>query len=71
VLWIYGLTVILVLQGRGEMAVVPAITAALLHHSAMDILPACNVVSTGKKGNSGCACSSCSTVTSQCYGYMD
>jgi len=27
----------LLVQGRGEMAVVPAVTAVLLHHSAMDI----------------------------------
>ena len=26
----------LLLQGRGEMAVLPAVTAVLLHHSAMD-----------------------------------
>jgi len=37
VLWIYGLRGMLLVQGRGEMAVVPAVTAVLLHHSAMDI----------------------------------
>jgi hypothetical protein len=26
----------LLLQGRGEMAVLPAVTAVLLHHSAVD-----------------------------------
>ena len=58
-------------QGRGEMAVLPAVTAVLLHHSAMDIWTDCNGVSTGYRGNGGSACSYCSTVTSQCYGYMD
>jgi hypothetical protein len=53
------------------MTVMPAVTALLLHHSAMDIWTECNVVSTGKRGNGGYACSYCSTVTSQCYGYMD
>ena len=42
-----GLTVVLLVQGRGEMAVLPAVTAVLLHHSAMDILTDCSVVSTG------------------------
>ena len=37
----------LLVQGRGEMAVLPAVTAVLLHHSAMDICTDCNVVSTG------------------------
>jgi len=35
-LWINGLTVVLLVQGRGEMAVLPAVTAVPLHHSAMD-----------------------------------
>ena len=34
-------------QGRGEMAVLPAVTAVLLHHSAVDTWIDCNVVSTG------------------------
>ena len=46
VLWIYALTVMLFLHGRGEM-VLPAVTAVLLHHSAMDTWTDCNVVSTG------------------------
>jgi hypothetical protein len=62
---------VLLVHGRGEMAVLPAVTAVLLHHSAMDIWTEGNVVSTGKRENSGSACSYCSTVTSQCYGYMD
>jgi len=34
-------------QGRGEMAVLPAVTAVLLHHSALDIWTEGNGVSTG------------------------
>jgi hypothetical protein len=71
VLGINGMTVMLLVQGRGEMAVLPAVTAVLLHHSAMDTWTDCNVVSTRERGNVGSACSYCSTVTSQCYGYMD
>jgi len=56
----------LLVQGRGEMAVLPAVTAVLLHQSAMDTWTEGNVV-----GNDGSACNYCSTVTSQCYGYMD
>ena len=37
----------LLVQGRGEMAVLPAVTAVLLHHSAMDTWTDCSVVSTG------------------------
>ena len=37
----------LLVQGRGEIAVLPAVTAVMLHHSAMDIRTDCNVVSTG------------------------
>jgi len=37
----------LLVQGRGEIAVLPAVTAILLHHSAMDIWTDRNVVSTG------------------------
>ena len=36
----------LLVQGRGEMAVLPPVTAVLLHHSAMDIRNDCSVVST-------------------------
>jgi len=61
----------LLVQGRGEMAVLPAVTAGLLHHSAMDTWTDCSVVSTGYRGNGGSACSYCSTVTSHCYGYRD
>jgi len=51
--------------------VLPAVTAVLLHHSAMDNWTDCSVVSTGQRENGGSACSYCSTVTSQCNGYMD
>jgi len=36
VLWIHGLTAVLIVQCRREMAVLTAVTAILLHHSAMD-----------------------------------
>jgi hypothetical protein len=47
VLWIYELTAMLLVQGTGEMAVLPAVTAVLLHLSAMEIWTDCNVVSKG------------------------
>jgi len=37
----------MLVQGRGEMAVLPAVTAVLLHHSAMDTWTDSNDVSTG------------------------
>ena len=46
-LWIHGLTVVLLVQGRGEMAFLPAVTAVLLHKCAMDTGTECSVVSTG------------------------
>ena len=56
----------LLVQGRGEMAVLPAVTAVLLHHIAMDTWTDCNVLSTGGMVNGGSACSYCSTVSSHC-----
>ena len=47
VLWIQGLSAVLLVQGRWEMAVMPAVTAALLLHSAMDTRTESNVVTTG------------------------
>jgi hypothetical protein len=47
----------LLVQGRGEMAVLPALNDLLLHQSAMDIWTDCNVVSTEYRGNGGSACS--------------
>jgi hypothetical protein len=61
---------VLLVQGRGELTILPAVTAVLLQHSAMDTCTDCSFVSTGKRGNGGSVCSYCSTVTSQCYGYM-
>ena len=37
----------LLVQGRGKMAVLPTVTAVLLYKSAMDKWTDCNVVSTG------------------------
>ena len=70
-LWIYEMRAMFLIQGRGEMAVLPAVTAVLLHHIAMDIWTEGIIVSRGYRGNSGSACSYCITVTSQRYGYMD
>jgi len=53
------------------MVFLPEVTATLLHYSAMDTCTDCSVVSTGFRGNSFSAFSSCSTLTSQWYGYMD
>jgi len=41
------MTVVLLVQGRGEMAVMPAVSAILLLHSALGTLTECYVVSTG------------------------
>jgi len=41
------MTVLLLVQGRGEMAVMTAVTAVLLHHIAFETGNECNVVSTG------------------------
>jgi len=45
--WIQGLSVVLIVQDRGEIAVIFAVTAVLLHHSAMDTGAEFSVVSTG------------------------
>jgi hypothetical protein len=47
VLWIKGLNALLLVQGKGKMAVLPAVTAVLLHHSAMNTWTECDVISTG------------------------
>jgi len=47
VLWIQGLTAGLLVQGRGEMALLPAVIAVLFRHSAMDTGTDGSVVSTG------------------------
>jgi len=46
---------VLLVQGRGEMAVLPEVTAGLLHNSVMDTWTDCSLVSTGYKGNGGSA----------------
>jgi len=47
VLWIYGQTVVLLGQCIGETTVLPAVTAVLLNHSAMDTWTDCSVVGLG------------------------
>jgi len=64
VLWIHGLTAVLLVQVRGEMAVLPAVTAVLLHHSAMDTWTDCKAANIVSRGFGGSACSYCNTVTS-------
>jgi len=71
VLWKCRLNAVWFVQGRREMTVLPAVTAILLHHSAMDIWTDCSVVSRGVRGNGGSACRFFSSFTLQCYGYMD
>jgi len=46
VLWIQGLTVIYLVQGRGELAIMTAVIIELLHQCAVDTGTDCNVVST-------------------------
>ena len=41
------MTLMLLVEVREEMAVLPEATAVLLHESVMDIWTDCNVVSTG------------------------
>jgi len=38
---------VVLVQGRGKMAVLPAVASVLLHHSAMNTWTDCSVVSTG------------------------
>ena len=49
----------LLVQGRGEMAVLPAVTAVLLHHSAIDISTPCIQDVTGGKDQTSGGCSLC------------
>jgi len=46
VLWIHGLTAVFLVQYSGETAFLCAVTALLLHHSAMDTWTDCIVIST-------------------------
>jgi len=41
------MTVMFLVKGRGELAVMPAVTGVLIHHSAVDTGTDGNVVSTG------------------------
>jgi len=70
-LWIQGLTVMLLVKRRGEISFMPAVTAVLLHQNAMDTGTGSSIVSTGKRGYGVYACSYCSSVTSHFFGYSD
>jgi len=71
VLYINGRTAVLLVQARGEMAVLTEITAVQLHYSAMDTRTESSIVRTGQRENGSSACSNCSTDTSRLYGHMD
>jgi len=45
----------LLVQARGEMVVLPEVTAVLLHQCAMDTWTECSVLSTGKMGKGSSA----------------
>jgi len=62
---------VLLVQERGVMAFMPAVNTILIPPNAVDTGTDCNVVSKEKRGNIVHACSYCSTVTSECYGYRD
>jgi len=44
---IQGLTAVFLVQGRGDMAVMPAVISVQIHHSAMDTWTDSNGVNTG------------------------
>ena len=46
-LWIQGLTAVLLVECRGEMAVKTAVTAVLTHYIGVDTGYKCSVVITG------------------------
>ena len=46
-LWIRGLSAVLLVKGRGEKSVPPAVTAVKLHNRAIDTRTECSVVSKG------------------------
>jgi len=58
-------------HGRGEIAVMTAITTVQLYYNAVDRTTYCSVVRTGKRGYVGNDCRYSSTVISQCYGYRE
>ena len=49
------MTAILLVHCREEMLVLPAVTAILLHHNAMDTWNDCNIVITVQRENVGSA----------------
>ena len=62
----------LLVQVRGEMAVLPALTAVLLHHSSMENWTDCNVFGRGEEKWPFCLqLSVLVAAKSQCYEYMD
>jgi len=71
VLWIHGLTAMMLIKGRGEISCMTAFTAVHLYHNVMDTGTDCNDFSTSRRGNGGYACSYCNTVASLCYGYRN
>ena len=46
-LWVNGLTAVMLVEGRGEMAVMAAVAAVLIHHSAGDTGTDCSDDSRG------------------------
>jgi len=44
---------VLLVQCRGEMAIMPAVTEVLVEYNAVDTGAICSVVSTGYRGNGG------------------
>jgi len=71
VIWIQGLTAVLLVQNREGIAVMPAVTVVLLHPNGIDTGPVYSVVSTGWRGNFAYACIYCNSVTSHFYGYRE
>ena len=58
-----GLAAVLLVQGRGEMSILPAVIAVPFHHSAMYSGNYGIIVITRKKGNRGTAFFYCSALT--------
>jgi len=55
------MTAVSLVQGRGEMAFMPAVTALLLHQIAMGTGKYSSIVNKRLMGNFGNACSYCTT----------
>jgi len=58
------------LQSRGDITVLPAVTALQLHHNAMDTGIDCSVL-VRVEGTFFFACCNKISLISQCYGYRD